>query len=58
MAAMGSSRRGICAKMGAKPEVRFFGDPREAKGDAAANLKRWKTASGKLQVDKPGKATN
>ena len=29
-------------KMGAKPEVRFFGDPREAKGDAAANLKRWK----------------
>src|SRR5579862_1628688 len=42
-------------KMGAKPEVRLFGDPREAKGDAAANLKRWKAASGKLQVDKPGK---
>ena len=42
-------------KMGAKPEVRFFGDPREAKGNAAANLKRWKTASGKLQVDKAGK---
>jgi NAD(P)H-hydrate epimerase len=40
-------------KIGAKPEVRFFGDPREAKGDAATNLKRWKTASGKLQVDKP-----
>ncbi len=42
-------------KMGAKPEVRFFGDPREAKSDAATNLKRWKAASGKLQVDKPGK---
>jgi NAD(P)H-hydrate epimerase len=42
-------------KMGAKPEVRLFGDPREVKGDAAANLKRWKTASGKLQIDKPGK---
>jgi ADP-dependent NAD(P)H-hydrate dehydratase / NAD(P)H-hydrate epimerase len=39
-------------KMGAKPEVRFFGDPRETKGDAAANLKRWKAGSGKLQVDK------
>lgn len=42
-------------KMGAKPEVRLFGDPREVKGDAAANLKRWKAASGKLQVDRPGK---
>jgi NAD(P)H-hydrate epimerase len=42
-------------KMGAKPEVCFFGDPREAKGDAAANLKRWKAASGKLQIDQPGK---
>src|SRR6185437_9503268 len=42
-------------KMGAKPEVRFFGDPREAKGDAATNLKRWKTASGKLPVDNGGK---
>ncbi len=42
-------------KMGAKPEVHLFGDPREVKGDAAANLKRWKTASGKSHVDKPGK---
>jgi hydroxyethylthiazole kinase-like uncharacterized protein yjeF len=41
-------------KMGAKPEVRFFGDTREAKGDAGANLKRWK-ASGKLQIDNPQK---
>ena len=43
-------------KMGAKPEVHFFGDPREARGDAATNLKRWKASSGKLQIDKPGKA--
>ncbi|HEY6443463.1 MAG TPA: NAD(P)H-hydrate dehydratase [Candidatus Acidoferrales bacterium] len=42
-------------KMGAKPEVRIFGDPREVKGDAAANLKRWKRASGKLQVNSAGK---
>jgi NAD(P)H-hydrate epimerase len=42
-------------KMGAKPEVYLFCDPREVKGDAASNLKRWKTTSGKLRVDKPGK---
>jgi hydroxyethylthiazole kinase-like uncharacterized protein yjeF len=36
--------------MGAKPEVYFIGSPREIKGDAAANLNRWKKA-GKLQND-------
>ncbi len=29
-------------KMGAKPSVYFIGDPREVKGGAATNLKRWK----------------
>ncbi len=29
-------------KLGAKPEVYFIGNPRESKGDAATNLKRWK----------------
>src|SRR5271154_6348672 len=38
-------------KMGAKPSVYFIGDPREMKGDAAANLKRWKKL-GKLVVDR------
>src|SRR5271154_3927413 len=37
-------------KMGAKPEVYLVGNPREVKGDAAANLRRWKKA-GKLLVD-------
>jgi ADP-dependent NAD(P)H-hydrate dehydratase / NAD(P)H-hydrate epimerase len=37
-------------KMGAKPAVYFIGDPREVKGDAATNLKRWKKL-GKLVVD-------
>src|SRR5271156_649952 len=27
-------------KMGAKPSVHFIGDPRDAKGDAATNLRR------------------
>jgi ADP-dependent NAD(P)H-hydrate dehydratase / NAD(P)H-hydrate epimerase len=38
-------------KMGAKPSVYFIGDPREVKGDAAANLRRWKKV-GKLLVDR------
>jgi hydroxyethylthiazole kinase-like uncharacterized protein yjeF len=37
-------------KMGAKPEVFFIGNPRESKGDAATNLKRWKKI-GKLHGD-------
>lgn len=37
-------------KMGAKPEVYFVGDPRDSKGDAATNLKRWKKI-GKLNSD-------
>jgi ADP-dependent NAD(P)H-hydrate dehydratase / NAD(P)H-hydrate epimerase len=36
--------------MAAKPEVYFVGNPREAKGDAAANLGRWKKI-GKLHHD-------
>ncbi len=38
--------------MGAKPIVYLIGDPREAKGDAATNLRRWKQV-GELNVDKP-----
>ncbi len=38
-------------KMGAKPSVHFIGDPREMKGDAATNLRRWKKL-GKLVVDR------
>ncbi|HXA76290.1 MAG TPA: NAD(P)H-hydrate dehydratase [Candidatus Acidoferrales bacterium] len=34
-----------------KPSVYFVGDPRDAKGDAATNLKRWKKL-GKLVVDR------
>jgi ADP-dependent NAD(P)H-hydrate dehydratase / NAD(P)H-hydrate epimerase len=34
-------------KMGARPEVYFLGNAREAKGDAATNLNRWKK-TGKL----------
>jgi NAD(P)H-hydrate epimerase len=36
--------------MGAKPEVYFVGNPRESKGDAATNLRRWKKI-GKLSPD-------
>ena len=39
-------------KMGADPSVYLIGDPREVKGDAAANLRRWKKV-GKLNVDAP-----
>ena len=38
--------------MGAKPTVHLIGDPREAKGNAATNLRRWKQI-GELDVDKP-----
>src|SRR3984885_5613640 len=38
-------------KIGAKPIVYFVGDWREVKGDASANLKRWKKL-GKLVVDR------
>jgi len=38
-------------KAGGNVEVFFAGNPRDVKGDAATNLKRWKTASGKLHVD-------
>jgi ADP-dependent NAD(P)H-hydrate dehydratase / NAD(P)H-hydrate epimerase len=37
-------------KMGAKSEVYFVGNPRESKGDAATNLRRWKKL-GKLLGD-------
>jgi ADP-dependent NAD(P)H-hydrate dehydratase / NAD(P)H-hydrate epimerase len=39
-------------KMGTKPLVHLFADTRELKGNAAANLKRWKKTSGKLHVDR------
>jgi len=39
-------------KMGANVSVYLFGGPREVKGDAATNLRRWKQI-GKLNVDKP-----
>ena len=39
-------------KMGAKPVVHLFAIPREIKGDAATNFKRWKKTSGKLHVDR------
>lgn len=39
------------AKMGAKPSVHFMGDPREVRGDAATNLKRWRKL-GKFLVDR------
>jgi NAD(P)H-hydrate epimerase len=38
-------------KMGAQPAVYLIGDPRDVKGDAATNLRRWKK-SGKLYVDR------
>jgi ADP-dependent NAD(P)H-hydrate dehydratase / NAD(P)H-hydrate epimerase len=42
-------------KMGANVRAYLVGNPREVKGDAATNLKRWKTASGKLLVDRAAK---
>ncbi len=38
-------------KVGAKPEVYLIGNPREVKGDAAANLNRWKKI-GKLYLER------
>src|ERR1700691_5617686 len=38
-------------KMGARPIVYFVGNPREVKGDASTNLKRWKKL-GRLVVDR------
>lgn len=38
--------------MGAKPSVYLVGDPREVKGDAATNLRRWRKV-GKLTVGAP-----
>jgi ADP-dependent NAD(P)H-hydrate dehydratase / NAD(P)H-hydrate epimerase len=44
-------------KAGAKVQAYLVGSPREAKGDAARNLNRWKKTKAKLFVDGPGKAT-
>jgi ADP-dependent NAD(P)H-hydrate dehydratase / NAD(P)H-hydrate epimerase len=41
----------LLRKSGAKPHVYLIGDPREVKGDAATNLRRWKR-SGKLHLDR------
>jgi len=38
-------------KAGANVEAFLVGNPRDVKGDASTNLKRWKKASGKLHVD-------
>jgi len=40
----------LLKEAGCSPEVLFFGDPAEAHGDAGANLKRWQSASGTLEV--------
>jgi hydroxyethylthiazole kinase-like uncharacterized protein yjeF len=45
-------------KMGAKPLMYLFADPREVKGDASANLKRWKQAGGKVTVVRDAAALN
>jgi len=45
-------------KMGAKPLVYLFADPREVKGDAAANLRRWKRADGKVAVVRDASTLN
>ena len=37
-------------KMGGKPRVFLLAEPRELKGDAAANFRRWKKASRELRV--------
>lgn len=42
-------------KMGANVQTYLVGDPREVKGDAAVNLRRWKRVAGKLLVDRPDK---
>jgi hydroxyethylthiazole kinase-like uncharacterized protein yjeF len=42
-------------KLGAKPFVYLFGDPREAKGDAATNLRRRRNSSRELRVIRTAK---
>jgi ADP-dependent NAD(P)H-hydrate dehydratase / NAD(P)H-hydrate epimerase len=39
-------------KMGAKPFVYLIGDPREVKGDALTNMRRWKRVSKRFYVDR------
>lgn len=43
------------AKMGAQPDVYICADPREVKGDAAVNLRRWKKISGAFTVIRDGR---
>jgi hydroxyethylthiazole kinase-like uncharacterized protein yjeF len=43
-------------KMGAKPRVYLFAEPREVKGDALVNLNRWKKAGGKATVARDSSA--
>ena len=38
----------LLKKRGAKPFVVLFGNPKEMRGDAAANLKRWRNAGGRI----------
>jgi ADP-dependent NAD(P)H-hydrate dehydratase / NAD(P)H-hydrate epimerase len=42
-------------KMGANVQAYCVADPREARGDAATSLNRWKKAGGKLLIDRPRK---
>lgn len=43
-------------KNGARPLVYLFADPRDMSGDAAANLRRWKQAGGKVVLAKDSSA--
>lgn len=43
-------------QMGAKPAVYLFADPREVKGEAAANLDRWRQAGGEVVTIADGSA--
>ena len=43
-------------KMGAKPQVFLIGNPREVKGDAATNLRRWRSIGELMVVGASGKA--
>jgi hydroxyethylthiazole kinase-like uncharacterized protein yjeF len=45
-------------KIGAKPRVNLFADPRKLKGDALSNLNRWKKAGGKITVVRDASALN
>ncbi|HXJ18346.1 MAG TPA: NAD(P)H-hydrate epimerase, partial [Candidatus Polarisedimenticolia bacterium] len=42
-------------KMGARPRVFLLAEPRELKGDAAANFRRWKKTSRELRVIRSAK---